>query len=345
MKCLIVGDRGISEECFLEKLKFLEKYGIKFELVNLDKNMDDALFYAHVREIETEGPEDIKIKEEILKKVENADIVAVHWTPINKEFLSRAKNLKIIALSRAGYENVNINLAKEKNIWVLNAPGRNKEAVADHAVTLFLSTRRRIPLLHAKIKDGKWETYYPDKDLKNMTAGIIGFGNIGKESAKLLKGLGLTVLIYDPYVKESDVKNEEYSYVTFDELLSKSDVIFLHARVSDENKHLINYEAFKKMMKKPILINNARSLLIDTNALIKALEEGLISGAGLDVFDKEPLPVDSPLMKSDNVVLTPHTSNTIESLMYNGPAILAEDIERILLGRKPMFCVVKGNRL
>jgi D-3-phosphoglycerate dehydrogenase len=344
MKCVSTGDRGGPEECFLEKLKFLEKFGIEFELTNLDKNMDDALFYAHVRKIETEGPEDIKIKEEILKRAESADIVAVHWTPINKEFLSRAKNLKIIALSRAGYENVNIGLAKEKNIWVINAPGRNKEAVADHAVTLFLATRRRIPLLHSKIKNGKWETYYPEKDLKNMVAGIIGFGSIGRESAKLLKGLGLTVLVYDPYVKESDVKKEGCFYAKFDELLSKSDVILLHARVSDENKHLINYEAFRKMAKKPILVNNARSLLIDTNALIKALEEGLISGAGLDVFDKEPLPIDCPLIKFDNVIMTPHTSNTIESLMYNGPAILAKDIEMILLGKEPMFCVVKGNR-
>lgn len=345
MKCLIIGDRGIPEQCFLEKFKYLEKYDVDFELANLDESMDDAAFYAHLRKIELEGPEDIKIREDLLKKVEEADIIAVHWTPVNKEFLSRAKKLKILALSRAGYENVNIDVAREKNIWIINAPGRNKEAVADHAITLFLAARRRIPLLHSKIKEGKWETFYPEKDLKNMTAGLIGFGNIGRESAKLLKGLGLKVLVYDPYANKNDIIKEGCSYASFNDLLSNSDVILMHARVSEESKHMINTQAFKKMKKKPIFVNNARSLLVDTNALISALEEGLISAAALDVFDEEPLSPNTPLLKFDNVVLTPHTSNTVQSLMYNGPSIIAKDIEKILKREKPQYCILSGREL
>jgi D-3-phosphoglycerate dehydrogenase len=343
MKCLIIGDKGIPEHCFLEKMKYLEQFGVEFSTINLDRTMDDAAFYKYLRKIETEGPEDIKLDEEILKEAENAEIVAIHWAPINKDFLKRTKNLKIIALSRAGYENINIPLARENNLWVVNAPGRNKEAVADHAITLFLSARRRIPYVHKNTINGKWESFYPEKDLHNMTAGIIGFGNIGKETAKLLKGLGLTVLSYDPYSDERVMKSLDVIKVTLKKLLEESDSIFIHARASVENFHMINIEAFKSMKKKPVFINNARSALVDTNALMYALENNLIASAGLDVFDEEPIPVNSPLLKFENVVLTPHCSNTVESLMYNGPAIVAKEIERILKGEKVENAVVKPN--
>lgn len=343
MKCLIIGDRAIPEQCFFEKMKYLEQYGVVFSTVNLDETMDDADFYAHLRRIETKGPEGIKLNEKILKEVENAEIVAIHWAPVNSDFLSRAKKLKIVGLSRAGFENINIKLAKEKKLWVVNAPGRNKEAVADHAITLFLSARRRIPYIHKNILDGKWESFYPEKDLQNMTAGIIGFGNIGKETAKLLKGLGLTILAYDPFTDDSIMKSYNVTKVTMEKLLEESDTIFMHARVSDENKHMIDMNAFKKMKRKPIFINNARSTLVDTEALVEALKNNLIAAAGLDVFDEEPLSKDSPLLKFDNVVLTPHCSNTVESLMYNGPAIIANEIESILNNKKARFAILKPD--
>jgi D-3-phosphoglycerate dehydrogenase len=343
MKCLIIGDRGIPETYFLKKMKYLEQYGVVFTTVNLDKSMDDAAFYAHLRRIETQGPEGIKINNEILREIKDAEILAIHWAPVNKELLENAKKLKIIALSRAGFENINLGVAKEKNLWIVNAPGRNKEAVADHAITLFLAARRRIPYIHNNILDGNWESFYPEKDLQNMIAGVIGFGNVGKETAKLLNGLGLKVLAYDPFADKDEMKNYNIVKVTIDKLLEESDVIFMHARMSDENKGMINMEAFKKMKKRPVFVNNARSMLVYTDALVTALDEKLISAAGLDVFDEEPLPKNSPLLKFDNVVLTPHCSNTIESLMYNGPAIIAREIESILKNKKATFAILKPD--
>lgn len=341
MKCLIIGDRGIPEEHFLKKMKYLEKYGVVFTTLNLDKSMDDAAFYAYLRRIETQGPEGIKINNEILREIKDTEILAIHWAPVNKDLLENAKKLKIVALSRAGFENINLEVAKENNLWVVNAPGRNKEAVADHAITLFLAARRRIPYIHNNILDGKWKSFYPEKDLQNMTAGIIGFGNIGKETSKLLNGLGLKVLAYDPFEDEYKMKNYNVVKVNMDKLLEESDVIFMHARMSEENKHMINMESFKKMKKRPVFVNNARSMLVDTDALVNALGENLISAAGLDVFDEEPLPKNSSLLKFDNVVLTPHCSNTIESLMYNGPAIIGREIEGILKNNKATFAILK----
>jgi D-3-phosphoglycerate dehydrogenase len=341
MKCLIIGDKGIPEKYFLEKMKYLEQYGVEFKCVNLDKSMDDAAFYAYLRKIETKGPEGIKINEEILEEVKDAEIIAIHWAPVNNEFLEHARKLKIIGLSRAGFENINLEAAKKRSLWVLNAPGRNKEAVADHAVTLFLAARRKIPSLHANILKGRWESCYPEKDLQNMTAGIIGFGNIGRETAKLLRGLNLKVLAYDPFVDVDVMESLEVAKVSLDTLLEESDAIFMHARVSEQNRHMINIEAFKKMKKRPVFVNNARAMLVDTKALITALKNNFISAAGLDVFDEEPLPKDSPLLIFDNVVLTPHCSNTLESLMYNGPAIIVREIENILKGNKVTFAILK----
>lgn len=343
MKCLIIGDKGIPEKYFLEKMKYLEQYGIEFRCVNLDKSMDDALFYAYLRKIERDGPEGIRINEEILKEIKDAEIIAIHWAPVNKELLENAEKLKIIGLSRAGFENINLDVAKKKSLWVVNAPGRNKEAVADHAITLFLSARRKIPYLHTNILKGEWVSYYPEKDLQNMTAGIIGFGNIGRETAKLLKGLRLKVLAYDPFVDESVMEDLEVIKVSLDMLLEESDAIFVHARASEENKHMIDMASFKKMKKRPVFINNARAMLVDTEALIMALKNNLISAAGIDVFDEEPLPKDSPLLMFDNVVLTPHCSNTIESLMYNGPAIIAREIESILKNNTANFAILKPS--
>jgi D-3-phosphoglycerate dehydrogenase len=113
MKCLIIGDKGIPEKYFLEKMKYLEQYGVEFKCVNLDKSMDDAAFYAYLRRIETKGPEGIKINDEILEEVKDAEIIAIHWAPVNNEFLEHAKKLKIIGLSRAGFENINLEAARK----------------------------------------------------------------------------------------------------------------------------------------------------------------------------------------------------------------------------------------
>ncbi|MHA1834873.1 MAG: 2-hydroxyacid dehydrogenase [Candidatus Baldrarchaeia archaeon] len=339
MKCVVCGDPAISSKRIYQIMKELEQENISFECIDWKGDLSIAQFYSEILKIERLGPEGVEPFNELTEAVKDADFLIVHYAPVSKNTVSQAKNLKMIGCIRGGYENVNVKAAREKGIYVLNAPGRTTSAVADFTMGLILALVRRIPEFHYELKQGKWMTVDRNNlplNLEDMTLGIIGFGNIGKAVARRAQGFGMKILAYDPYVKEVP-RDLNVKLTGLEELLKNSDIITVHARLSPESYHLIGEKEFKLMKKGAYFVNTARSGLVDTDALINALEQRWIAGAALDVFDEEPLSKDSKLLKLDNVIVTPHIAGSTLGTFQNGPKLMVKEIRKILKEGKPSF--------
>lgn len=247
--------------------------------------------------------------EEIEKRIEYADIVLCNKCILNESNLKNAKNLKCICLFATGYNNIDIDYAKNNNIAVLNVPNYSTHSVSQHTFALILEIYNRVYDYSETVKKGDWKrsarfSYFhlPLYELAGKTLGIVGFGAIGQNVAKIAKAFGMNVISYTRTPKnEACVK-----FVSFDELLSKADIVSLHCPLTKDNEKMMNKDAFLKMKKSAIFINTARGGLVDENALKFALEENIIYGAGIDVLDSEPMKEDCPLFGVKNLIITPH---------------------------------------
>ena len=273
--------------------------------------------------VEQDGCEAYEVPDYITEAAKNADILVTQFCPINKRLIDSCKNLKYIGVMRAGYENVNAEYAAEKGIKVFNTPGRNAQAVSDFAVGMMICEDRTIARGHYGIKNGNWIREYPNSgfipDFEEKTVGIIGYGEIGRLVAKKLSGFDVNVLIYDPYCKSADT-------VSLEKLMRESDFITLHARLTEENYHMIGEKELALMKKTAYIINTSRSGLIDAKALYNALKEKKIMGAALDVYDEEPPSKDYPLVTLENVTLTPHMAGGSNDAFINTPKRLINDM-------------------
>lgn len=245
-------------------------------------------------------------KEELTGIIADYDgIIIRSRTKIRKDLIDRAAgSVKFIIRAGVGLDNIDVDYAVEKGIEVINTPEASTNGVAELAVAHMLALLRHIPQATASMKNGKW----PKKELKgnelgSCTVGIIGLGRIGKRTAELVQYFGAKVIGYDPYVKE--VKGMDIEMVEFDELLTSADIVSLHLPHTDQTHHLIDEEEFGKMKNSAYLVNCARGGVIDEVSLYKALKDGNIRGAALDVFEKEP-PTDLKLMELNNFICTPH---------------------------------------
>jgi D-3-phosphoglycerate dehydrogenase len=292
--------------------------------------------------IEKEGSEGYDVPDYIIEAAGDADILITQFCPVNKKVIDLCKNLKMIGVLRSGYENINVPYATEKNIAVLNTPGRNADAVADFAVGAIISECRNIARGHAGLKQGDWIREYPNSgyipDLPGKTVGIIGFGEIGAKVAKRFSGFDMRILAFDPYRKTAEHGAE---LVDLAYLMSHSDFITLHARLTEDNRRLINREMLALMKPTAYIINTARAGLIDEAALYETLKNKKIAGAVLDVFEKEPPGKEYPLVTLDNVTLTPHMAGGSNDAFYNSPKKLAVEIQHALQGAMPRFIINK----
>lgn len=264
-----------------EPLHLLEKEKINFELNQLGRTLN---------------------VEEIIKFLRNKDGLIAGTEPLNLLVFEKCPTLKVISRVGTGLDNIDLNAAAEKKVKVFNTPGGPTEAVAELTLGLILTLLRKINSLDGKIRQGIWKKEMGSL-LSHKTVGIIGFGNIGKKLAELLRPFNCKILVYDPFVScegELFVKKVD----SLDDLLSSADIVSLHMCYTKENYHILNRERFSKMKSTGILINAARGGLIDENALYNDLRKGKIAGAALDVFEKEPY--QGNLKDIENVVLTPH---------------------------------------
>lgn len=251
-------------------------------------------------------------KEDIGDRIKDAEAIFVNKVNISKDLIENNRKLKYIGELATGYNNIDIKAAKDAGIVVTNIPSYGTDSVAQHAFALLLELTTRVGHHSDQVKDGRWAksedwTFwdYPLVELSGKTMGIIGFGKIGQKTGEIARAFGMDVIVNNPS-KDKEKIDQGYKYVGLDEIFSKSDVIVLHPRLTEENKGLINKENIKKMKRKPILINNARGALVVEEDLAYGLKKGLISGAGLDVLDPEPPALDNPLYKFDNCLITPH---------------------------------------
>lgn len=244
------------------------------------------------------------------QRIGDASVVITNKTAITKEIMNQCPQLCYIGVLATGYDIIDIEEAKKRNIAVCNVPGYGTNTVSQYAISLLLEICGRVGHHAKEVQTGRWQTEkdwcfwdYPLIELAGKTMGIIGFGRIGQASAKIAKALGMNVIYHDPHISI-----KEYEACSQDVLLEKSDVIVLHCPLTSENEQFINKQTISKMKKTAILINNARGKLINENDLAFALKNGDLYAAGLDVSYDEPIANDSPLLSLDNCLITPHIS-------------------------------------
>jgi len=283
-------------------------------------------------------------EEQLIEAVRDTDalLVTLNVEKISKKVIDSAPKLKIIARHGVGYDNVDIKVAKEKGIWVTITPVLS-ETVADMAFALLMALSRKICEANLFVKSKKWITRDPflftGVDVSGKTIGIIGLGRIGYAIAERAKGFKMKIIYYDIIRKKEIEEKEKIEYLPLENLLRESDYVIISCPLTEQTKGLIGESQLRIMKNTAFLINVARGPIIDHNALIKALREKWIAGAGLDVFYQEPLPQEDPILTLENVVLTPHlASNTIECRKRMA-ITAAEEILRVLHGEKPRYPV------
>jgi glycerate dehydrogenase len=256
---------------------------------------------------------DLTSKDEVAERVKDANIVLTNKVVLNRENLKDATQLELICETATGYNNIDIEYAKEKNIAVTNVTGYSTTTVAQHTFAMLLHLYDNISYFDNYIKSGEYSKSsmftnleMPYKDLCGKVWGIIGLGSIGKRVAKIAQAFGARVVYYSTSGKNAD---SDYARVEFDSLLKQCDIISIHAPLNEKTEGLINYEVFTKMKKDAVLINVARGPIIVDEDLARAIDEEIIGGAALDVFKVEPIPAENPLLNIKNkerLVLTPH---------------------------------------
>ena len=274
-------------------------------------------------------------EEDILKIIENYDgLIVRSATKVTKKIIESAKNLKVIGRAGAGVDNIDLSIAKKNNIIVMNTPGANANATAEHSVALILSLIRNIPYANSSTHKGNWEK----KDIKgielsNKTLGIIGFGNVSIQLVKLLKGFNLKIQTFSNSF--NDRKNEfpDIKNVDLNELVSTSDIISFHCKSPKDGKPIINIEHLKKMKKNTIIINAARGNVINESDLNDALNDDLIAGAAIDVFSEEPAK-SSILFNNPKIILTPHIAASTKEAQINVAIMIANQVSDYLLNNK-----------
>jgi D-3-phosphoglycerate dehydrogenase / 2-oxoglutarate reductase len=291
--------------------------------------------------IEQNGCEAYDVPDDLLEKIKDAEILITQFCPVNRKVIDACPNLKIIGVLRGGYENINIEYAASKGIKIFNTPGRNADSVADFTVGAMICEARNIARGHHGIKNGQWVREYPNygmiPDLPGRTVGLIGFGEIGRKTAQRLRGFDMEILVFDPFTKEFP---EYVTLVGLEELVSKADFVSLHARLTEENRHLINAAMIALMKPSAYLINTSRAGLVDEPALCEALKLKKIAGAFLDVFEDEPPGLEHPLVQLENVTLTPHMAGGSNDAFFNSPVKLAAELNKYLRG-EPCRGIVK----
>jgi lactate dehydrogenase-like 2-hydroxyacid dehydrogenase len=281
-------------------------------------------------------------KEMIARKIARADILVPGYSiPITEEIMDAAKKLRLIQVVSVGYENIDAEAATRKGIMVCNTGGVNAEAVAELTWGLILCLARQIPGGDRLMRNGGWGRFLGEKHMTvwGKTLGIIGFGAIGQRVA--LKGrlaFNMRVIGYDPYITSEVVDTVGGGMVSLEELLRDSDVVSIHVPLMESTRHLIGEKELGTMKASAFLINTARGAVVDEKALIKALKEKKISGAGLDVFETEPLQSDSMLRKMDNVVMVSHIGTDPETGKKMASAAV-ENMMRFVRGERPMRIV------
>ncbi len=274
---------------------------------------------------------------EALEAVKEADAIIVTLQRVTTDIINSMKRCRIISRAGTGLDTIDIPTATERGIWVTYVPDYSIDEVSAHAIALLLSLARGIPKLVQSTREGVWNpaAWGPIYRLSDQTLGVLGFGRIGQATAEKGRGLGLNVIAYDPYANQEVADRLGVRIVDLDTLTRESDYISLHSPLIDSTRHIVNADFLEKMKPTAYIINAARGPLIDEDALLEAVRSGQIAGAGLDVLAVEPIAADSPLLKEERILITPHAAWYSEEAKLDMRTRATEEVVRILSGQPP----------
>ena len=304
----------------------------------------------HSLEMETLGAIGAEIVEisgdeaELIKAVADADAIYGKGRPrITAKVIEAGKKLKVVSLGSVGVDSVDVETATQLGIPVTNVPDTFIEEVADHALTLLLSTFRRVIEQDRMVREGRWSEGRPAllkvPRLWGQTLGLISFGRVARAVTRRARGFGLNVVAYDPFVEESVMHEMGVTPVTLDQLLAQSDFVSMHAPARPECTHMLRAEHFRAMKRSAIFLNTGRGPTVDESGLIQALQEGWIAYAGLDVLEVEPPSHNNPILSMDNVILSAHTASASARFDEARKRRAGQEMALVLSGRWPMSCV------
>lgn len=333
MKCVAIGDILLPSSAFAEAAKG-QPWAETFDCFDWEVTKDRAKTRAVVRKMETEGHRAFMPTTEELERLRNANVLMTHLYTIPEDVFNAAPNLQYILSARGGLENIDLKAARRHGVQIIHCPAHNAIAVAEYAIALMLVESRNIVRAHMGLINGVWVEKFPDSqaipELRGATVGIIGFGTIGRLVAERLLVFGAKVLVNDPFVKADDVRTAGCEPVSKEELLKQSTFVTLHGRIQAGDPPIIGREELHMMRPDAFLINTARAMLVDMDALYDALAEKRIMGAALDVFPTEPLPANYKFFSLDNVTLTNHRGGDTINSYIKAPELLVEQFNELL---------------
>ena len=306
---------------------------------------------ALIEEVVSYSPPDYEVvvldksstEEQRINEVRDAEFLLCYGQDPSDEVIKSLEKCRLVQLLAAGYDRMNLDLLAELEIPCANNGGANSWAVADQAVLLMLAIYKQLLASDNSTREGRWAepiTGQNTFEMADKKVGILGIGNIGRQVAKRVQGFDAKVQYFDLYPLDDRTAEElNVTYVSLEELFSTSDIISCHTPLTNDTKHIVNSNTLSLMKPTAILINTSRGPVVDEEALISALQSGVIAAAGLDVFEKEPVSPDNPLLKMDNVVATPHMAGTTWDTWARRANFGFENMERIRNGETPQAVV------
>jgi D-3-phosphoglycerate dehydrogenase / 2-oxoglutarate reductase len=288
-----------------------------------------------------------KTEEEFIAAARDAHAVIARNRRITAAIIKGLSKCKVIGLGSVGADTVDVDAATEAGIVVTNVPDVFIDEVADHTMAMFLAAHRRLRQMHQLTVDGRWREGRPSFNeiprLYGQTMALISFGNVAKAVARRCQPFGLHVISFDPYVAELEMTAVDVEPVTsLMELCRRADFLSMHAPLNSETQHMMSLQQFQAMKRSALFINNGRGPTVDEPALIKALHEGWIAGAALDVFEQEPVDTSNALLKMDNVIVTPHIASATARMAPETRRRLGREIATVLQGKWPRSAVNPG---
>lgn len=276
-------------------------------------------------------------EQELIKLAPEADAILTCFAQVTSKVVQAGKKLQIIGRYGIGVDNIAVDEATRLGIPVTNVPAYCLDEVCEHALAFFFALARHVCSYDAAVRAGNWElkTGMPMFRMSGRTLGILGFGKIGQTLAAKAQGLGLNLIAHDPFLPAGVFAQHQTESVGLDELFSRSDFISVHMPLSPQTRHMVNQDLLRKMRPTAFIVNTSRGGVIDQSALLLALQDGWIAGAGLDVFEPERLPPDHPLLHAPNLLTTPHVAFYSEESVVELEIKAAQNVADILSGRRP----------
>ncbi|WP_375490830.1 2-hydroxyacid dehydrogenase [uncultured Jatrophihabitans sp.] len=345
MRVVCAGDRFIRAAALAAAAR--DAIGADVETVELDSTWPDEPFGTVDGVREASGDADA-LADALADGTED-QVLLTHLAPVTARVLTAAPSLAAVGVTRGGPVNADLAAATEAGVPVIYLPGRNLGAVAEFTVGVMIALPRSIGRASRALADGTWDARYFRNDLtgpelRAATVGLIGFGAVGRRVAQLLRGFGARVLAHDPFADAAALADTGVEAVELADLLAASDIVSVHARLTDDTRHMVDAAVFAAMKPGAYFVNTARGELVDQGALLGALESGRLAGAALDVFDPEPPRADDPLLRRPDVIATPHLAGASKQVASESAKRVADEVAHFLETGEITNCANPGWR-